>query len=403
MGCITACGNTVEETWQQVKSGASGIGLITQFDTEQFPVKIAGEVKNFAEEKYFEAKEARRLSKFIKYGCAASQQALEHSGIDIENSDLAKEIGVSVGVGIGSLESMENSSLALDKKGYRAVSPFFIPYTIANMAAGLVSIRHKLGGPNICPTTACTSGTHAIGEAFDYIRLGRAVGMVAGGAESAICGLGIAGFSVMKALCRDNENPQTASKPFDLNRSGFVMGEGAATLFLEDWEHAEKRGAKIYAEVVGYGMSGDGYHITSPAPEGEGAQRCMAAALKDAGINPGDLQYINAHGTSTKLNDLYETKAIKSVFKGHLDKLVVSSTKGATGHCLGAAGGVEAVLTVKALQEQLVPPTINYSTPDPECDLDYVPNESRKVNLEHAMSNSFGFGGTNGSIIFKKV
>ncbi len=402
MGCISGCGNTVDENWDAVVNAKSGVGLITQFDTTEYPVKIAAEVKNFDESKYFEAKEARRLTKFIKFGCVAAQQSLEDSGLDLTDEKLLKRVGVSVGVGIGSLLSMQNSSLSLDKRGYRAVSPFFIPYTIANMAAGLVSIRHKLGGPNICPTTACTSGTHGIGEAFDYIRLGRATAMVAGGAESAICELGIAGFAVMKALSRDNDNPLTASRPFDLNRSGFVMGEGAATLVLEDYEHAVARGAKIYAEVVGYGMSGDGYHITSPAPEGEGAQRCMQGALDDAGLKPNQIDYINAHGTSTKLNDLYESKAINAVFGDHAKKLAVSSTKGVTGHCLGAAGGVEAVFCVKALGDQVVPPTANYETPDPDCTLDYVPNKSKKLNINYAMSNSFGFGGTNGSIIFKK-
>jgi len=365
---------------------------------------VSPEVKNFEPEKYFAPKELKRVTRFIQFATAASFEAIQSSGLDPK--EIGARMGVAIGVGMGDIDLIASNTKSFMESGHKGVSPFFIPFTIANMAAGYVAQKYGLKGPNICPTTACTSGTHGVGEGYRSIKDGSADVMIAGGAEGVICPMGMVGFVALKALCSSkNDDPKAASRPFDADRSGFVMGEGSGVLVLEEWEHAKKRGAKIYAEVVGYGQSGDAYHITAPAPEGEGAARCMKAAIRSAGIKPEDIHYINAHGTSTKLNDKNETLAIKSVFGDHAKKkLAVSSTKGSTGHCLGAAGGIEAVFSVKALEEQKAPPTLNYQSKDEDCDLDYVgEGKARPMQIGYALSNSFGFGGTNGSLIFKKV
>jgi 3-oxoacyl-[acyl-carrier-protein] synthase II len=400
MGMLSPVGNTVAESWENVLAAKSGIGPITQFDPGRIQVKVAGEVKGFNPSAFMDAKEARRTTRFIQLAVAAAKEALDQAGVNEDTNKV--RFGVSIGVGMGGISwTCENTLISKEKDPSR-VSPFFIPYAIPNMAAGIVANAYGLKGPNICTTTACTSGTHGVGEAFLLIRSGMADGMIAGGAESAICELSVAAFANMKALCVDADAGEKSSRPFDENRSGFVMGEGAGFLVLEELEHAKKRGAKILAEMVGYGMSGDAYHITSPAPEGEGAQRCMKMALDMAEITPDKMNYINAHGTSTELNDLYETRAIEHVFGTHAKKVAVSSTKGVTGHLLGGAGGVEAVFTVKAIMDQVAPPTANLETPDPALTLDYVPLKARPMAIEYAMSNSFGFGGTNGSVLFKK-
>jgi len=400
MGMVSPVGNNAADSWHKAVAGESGIGPITQFDTSRINVKIAGEIKNFDPSHFMDAKDARRTTRFIQIAVAAAKEALGDAKID---QDTPKErLGASVGVGIGGIGLTFDTSIITNEKGPGRISPFFIPYTIPNMAAGIVANTYGLKGPNICTTTACTSGTHGVGEAFLLIKNGMADGMLAGGAESSICELAVAAFANMKALSTDNDSGAKASRPFDKNRSGFVMGEGAGFLFLEELEHAKKRGATIYAEMIGYGMSGDAYHITSPAPEGEGAQRCMRMALEMSEVRPDQVDYINAHGTSTELNDLYETKAINHVFGEHAKKLAVSSTKGVTGHLLGGAGGVEAVFTVKALVDQIAPPTANLEEVDPELNLDYVPLKARKMPIHFAMSNSFGFGGTNACILFKK-
>jgi len=402
LGIVSPIGNTVEQAWGNAVAGASGIRKISLFDPSNLHVQIAAEVKDFDASNALDAKELLRTSRFCQFAAVAAKSAMEDSGLDSENSD-TNLWGASVGVGLGALNDIEAAAINLEKRGPKKVSPFFLPYAIPNMAAGVVSKNHRLKGPNICTTTACSSGTHAIGEAFNLITQGAADVMVAGGAEAAISPLGITSFMNMKALSRSNDTPESASKPFDLNRNGFVMGEGCGLVVLEEYETAKKRGAKIYAEVVGYGMSGDAYHITAPAPEGEGAQRCMRSALKLAKIAPDQIDYINAHGTSTKLNDMYETAATRKVFGAHASSLSLSSTKGVTGHCLGAAGGIEGVLTALAVHHALVPPTANYSTPDPDCDLDYTPNQARERKIVYALSNSFGFGGTNATIIFKQI
>ena len=348
-----------------------------------------------------DAKEAGRAPLFLQFAAKAAQEAMKDSGLNSSNFN-PDRAGACVGVGIGSIEILEENHKALLEKGPRRVSAFLIPHMIANMASGLVSRLNNLKGPNMCTTTACASGTHGVGESLLYIQNNMADIMVCGGVESTITPTSIAGFANMKALSTNNEHPEEASRPFDLNRDGFVMGEGAGLLVLEELEHAKKRGAKIYAELVGYGMSGDAYHITSPAPEGEGAQRCMKMALSMGHIPLGEMDYINAHGTSTKLNDFYETRAIKGVFGDKAKSISISSTKGVTGHCLGAAGGIEAVFAVKAIDDQMVPPTAGLKTPDPECDLDYTPHESKRRTVRYAMSNSFGFGGTNATIAFKQ-
>ena len=401
LGMVSPVGLTVEESWKNILSGKTGVAKITRFDTESFAVQIAAELKNFSVGDAMEPKEAGRAPLFLQFAAKAAQEAILNSGLKPSNFN-PDRAGVCIGVGLGSLETIESNHKALLEKGSRRVSPFLIPHMIANMASGLVSRLHNFKGPNMCTTTACASGTHGIGDSFLYIQSNMADVMICGGSESVITPLAIAGFAVMKALSTNNEHPEEASRPFDLNRDGFVMGEGAGVLVLEELEHAKKRGATIYAEMVGFGMSGDAYHITSPAPEGEGAQRCMKLAMSMGHVPLNEMDYINAHGTSTKLNDLYETKAIKAVFGEHVSNVSISSTKGATGHCLGAAGGLEAVFAVKSIVDQVVPPTYGLKTQDPECDLNYTPGEAKPRTVRYAMSNSFGFGGTNAAIVFKK-
>ncbi len=401
IGVITPLGTGVEKTWQGLLEGRSGIRKITHFDASSFPVQIAGEVPDFDPRDYIEEKEIKKMDRFIHFALAASEMALKDSGLEINQSN-AERVGVIIGSGIGGLPMIEHYTKILNERGYRRISPFFIPMSIINLASGRVSIRFGAKGPNSAVVTACSSGSHAIGDAFKIIQRGDADAMIAGGSEAVISPLGIAGFTVMKALSRRNDEPEKASRPFDLERDGFVMAEGAGIIILEALDKALERGAKIYAEIVGYGMTGDAYHITSPSPDGEGAARCIKAALDDAGIGPEEVNYINAHGTSTKYNDELETMAIKTVFGEHAYKLAVSSTKSMTGHLLGAAGGVEAVISVLSIYNDVVPPTINLENPDPECDLDYVPNKKREMTVNYALSNSFGFGGTNACLLFKK-
>lgn len=401
LGLVTPLGIGVKETWEALLQGRSGVGKITLFDASSYPVQIAAEVKNFDPSQYIEPKEIKKMDRFIHFAIAATEMAMKDSGLKITPEN-APRVGVIIGSGMGGLPMIEHYHKTLLEKGHRRISPFFIPMIIINLAAGQVSIRYGAKGPNSSPCTACATGSHSIGDAFKIIQRGDADAMIAGGTEAVITPMGIAGFTAMKALSTRNDEPERASRPFDIDRDGFVMGEGAGILILEELGHALRRGAKVYAEIIGYGMSGDAYHITSPAPEGEGAARCMEAALRDAGIRPEDVQYINAHGTSTKYGDELETMAIKKVFGSHAYKLAVSSTKSMTGHLLGAAGGVEAVITVLSIYNNIVPPTINLEKPDPACDLDYVPNKARKVEVNCAISNSFGFGGTNACLIFKK-
>lgn len=401
LGMVSPVGLNVEDSWKNVVAGKTGVAKITRFDAETFAVQVAGEVKDFFVGDAMDAKEAGRAPLFLQYAAKAAQEAIRQSGLKPDNFS-ADRAGVCIGVGLGSLDTVETNHVALLEKGSRRVSPFMIPHMIANMASGLVSRLHNFRGPNMCTTTACASGTHSVGDSFLYIQSNMADIMVCGGAESVITPLAIAGFSVMKALSTNNEQPELASRPFDLKRDGFVMGEGAGILVLEELEHAKKRGATIYAEMVGVGMSGDAFHITSPAPEGEGAQRCMKMAMNMGQIPLNEMDYINAHGTSTKLNDLYETKAIKAVFGEHAVNVSISSTKGATGHCLGAAGGLEAIFAIKSLVDQVIPPTTGLQNPDPECDLNYTPGKAIPKTVRYAMSNSFGFGGTNASVAFKR-
>ncbi len=402
LGITSPLGTGLEKNLDALTAGRSGIGPITRFDATDFPVRFAGEVTDFPTDEFIDKKEARKMDLFIHYALGAAAMALADSGLEI-TEDNADRVGVVVGSGMGGLPAIEKYHDAMMAGGYRKISPFFIPMSIINLAAGQISIRHGAKGPNLAPVSACATGTHAIGDAFRMIQRGDADAVISGGTESTICPLGIGGFSVMKALSTRNEDPQAASRPFEKNRDGFVMGEGAGIVILEDYASAKQRGAKIYAEVAGYGLTGDAYHLTAPAPGGEGAARCMQMALDTAGVNPEDVSYINAHGTSTPFNDLYETMAIKSVFGDHADKLMISSTKSMTGHLLGAAGGVEAVFSLLAMDRGFVPPTINYVEPDPECSLDYVPNEARQASLEVILSNSLGFGGTNATILFRKV
>ncbi|MEJ2197904.1 MAG: beta-ketoacyl-ACP synthase II [Desulfuromonadales bacterium] len=402
LGITSPLGTGLEKNWDALTNGRSGIGPITHFDATDFPVKFAGEVRDLSLDDFIDKKEARKMDLFIHYALAAATMALEDSGLEI-NQDNAERVGVVVGSGMGGLPSIEKYHGAFLEGGYRKISPFFIPMSIINLAAGQISIKHGAKGPNIAPVSACATGTHAIGDAFRMIQRGDADAVISGGAESTVCPLGIGGFSVMKALSTRNEDPLAASRPFDKNRDGFVMGEGSGIVILEEYESAKKRGARIYGEVLGYGLTADAYHLTAPSPGGEGAARCMRMALDTAGLNPEDVDYINAHGTSTPFNDLYETMAIKSVFGDHARKLMISSTKSMTGHLLGAAGGVEAIFSLLAIARGVVPPTINYTEPDPECDLDYVPNEARQSDLKVAISNSLGFGGTNATILFRKV
>lgn len=401
LGLITPLGVGVEKSWTGLTQGRSGIGRITRFDASAFPTQIAGEVNGFNPEDYIEPKEVKKMDRFIHFGVAAASMAMEDSGLKIDDGN-APRVGVFVGAGMGGLPAIEHYHKILLEKGPRRITPFFIPMLIINLAAGQISIKFRAKGPNSAVATACATGSHAIGDAFKVIQRGDADAMIAGGTESVITMMGIGGFNAMKALSTRNNEPEKASRPFDRDRDGFVMGEGAGIVILEELSQAMHRGARIYAEIVGYGLSGDAYHITAPAPEGEGAARCMAMALKDGGVEPGQVGYINAHGTSTKYGDEIETAAVKTVFGEHARDLAISSTKSMTGHLLGAAGGVEAVVSVKTVYEGLIPPTINLDNPDPECDLDYVPHKARKADIRCALSNSFGFGGTNACLLFKK-
>lgn len=402
VGVVSPLGTGNEANWDALVHGRSGIGPITRFDASDLSVRIAGEVKDFNPETFIDKKEIKKMDLFIQYSLAAAHFAMEDSGLVIDESN-AERVGVLVGAGLGGLPTIEKYHSAMLEGGYRKISPFFIPMLIINLAPGHISIKYGAKGPNVSSVSACATGTHSIGDAYHMIKRGDADAMIAGGTESTVTPLGIGGFAVMKALSDRNDDPTGASRPFEKNRDGFVMGEGAGILILEEYESARKRGARIYAEVVGYGMSGDAYHLTTPAPGGEGAARCIKMALNGAGVNPEQVDYINAHGTSTPYNDLYETMAIKSVFGDHAYKLAVSSTKSMTGHLLGAAGGIEAVYSVMSLAKGVLPPTINYQEPDPECDLDYVPNTARDRQITYAMSNNFGFGGTNASLLFKKI
>ena len=400
LGAITPVGNNVNEFWDGIVNGKCGIDQITLFDTENFKVKLAGEVKNFNVEDHFDRREAKRLDRFSHFAIVAARELMKDSKLDVNSIDPTR-FGVAVSSGIGGLQTIENNAQTLFEKGPDRISPMYIPMAINNMAAGNIAIEVGAKGESFCMTTACASATHTIGECFRIIKHGYQDVMIAGGTEASITPTGIAGFTNIKALSQQQDKTR-ASIPFDKERSGFVMGEGAGIILLEELEHAKKRGAKIYAEIVGYGATSDAYHITSPAPDGEGGARAMINAMKDAGVNPEDVTYINAHGTATPLNDKYETMAVKTAFGEASKKVMVSSTKGHTGHLLGAAGGVEAVACIKAIETGIVPPTIGYKVKDEECDLDIVPNVARKANVKYAMSNSLGFGGHNSSILFKK-
>ncbi|OMC81733.1 beta-ketoacyl-ACP synthase II [Viridibacillus sp. FSL H8-0123] len=400
MGAVTPLGNDVETTWKAVKEGKSGVGPLTRIDAEQFPAKVAAEVKDFNIEAYIPRKEARKMDRFTHYALAASIMAVKDAGLEI-TPEVGLRTGVWIGSGIGGMETYEQQFRNFLEKGQRRVSPFFVPMMIPDMAAGQVSIHFGAKAINSCSVTACASGTNSIGDAFKVIERGDADVMITGGAEAPITNMAVAGFCSNTALTL-NQDPQTASRPFDANRDGFVIGEGSGIVILEEYEHAVKRGAKIYGEVVGYGSTGDAHHITAPAPEGEGAARAMKQAIDDAGIDATEIGYINAHGTSTPYNDLFETKAVKTVFGEHAYKLAMSSTKSMTGHLLGAAGGIEAIFSVLALKEGILPPTMNLETADPECDLDYVANGAREKEITYALSNSLGFGGHNASLLFKK-
>jgi len=397
---VSPLGTGVQNNWEAACAGQSGIGPITKFDVADFPCQIAGEVKGFNSEDFMDKQQIRRFDVFIHYAVASARMAMEDSGLKIREAN-AHRVGCITGSGLGGLAMLEHYHQVLLEKGPRKISPFFIPGMIANMAPGQIAIEFGVKGPNLSIETACAASAHAVGEAFRLIREGIADAMITGGAEAVVTPLALGGFCSMRALSTRNDSPQKASRPFDLDRDGFVMGEGAGILVLETLEDALERGANIYAEVVGYGLSGDAYHVSAPDPEGEGAISCMKMALDYAGLKPDDVDYINAHGTSTKLNDASECKAIKAVFGAHAQKLAVSSTKSMTGHLLGGAGGVEAIFTVLAVKHGLIPPTINYETVDPECDLDCVPNVARKAKIRAAMSNSFGFGGTNASLLFR--
>ncbi len=402
LGAVTPVGLTVPETWKNIVSGKSGIRPITSFDVSAFPVRFGGSVENFDITEYVSKKEARKMDTFIHYGVAAGAQAIRDAGLEVDDTN-AERIGVSMGAGIGGLPGIEKNYHAYLNGGPRKISPFFVPSNIINMISGNLSIMFGLKGPNMAMVTACSTGTHSIGEAARIIAYGDADAMLAGGAEMATTHTGLGGFAAAKALSTRNDDPQTASRPWDLERDGFVLGDGAGVLVLEEYEYARARGASIYAEVVGYGMSGDAYHMTQPSPNGEGAARCMRNALRDAGLNPEDVDYINAHGTSTPAGDLAEVSAIRTAMGEHANHVAVSSTKSMTGHLLGAAGGIEALFSVLAIRDQVAPPTINQFTPDPACDLDFVPNEARDMKVDVAISNSFGFGGTNGTLVFSKL
>ena len=402
LGLVTPLGTGVEKNWEALIAGRSGIRSIDRFpNVEAFASRIAGQVPDFRAEDFIEPKEIRKMDLFIQYSVAAGAMAVEDSGLKIDPQE-AEGVGVIVGVGLCGIDTIEATERSYLDGGPRKISPFFIPKVISNLAPGQIAIRHGAKGVNWTPTSACASGTHALGEAFHLIRRGLQDAVIAGGAESAITPLGVGGFSAMKALSTRNDEPERASRPFDKQRDGFIIAEGSGILILEERERATKRGAKIYAEVIGYGANSDAHHMTMPAPEGEGAARCMRLALKDAGIAPSDVDYINAHGTSTEYNDANETQAIKKIFGEHAFKVAVSSTKSMTGHLLGAAGAIEGVFSVLALHHGMIPPTINYDNPDPECDLDYTPNHARKADIRVVLSNSFGFGGTNACVIFRR-
>jgi 3-oxoacyl-[acyl-carrier-protein] synthase II len=400
LGVVTAVGQDVESFWNNITAGKSGVGMIENFDVTEYPTRIAAEIKDFNLDKYVDKKEARRMDRFVQFAVAASIDALKDANLNIKEDTDPERVGVSVGSGIGGLGTWEEQHKILLEKGPKRVSPFFIPMMIANMGSGQISMITGAKGPNTTTVTACATGTHSIGDSFKMIMRGDADVMICGGAEATISPTGVAGFCALRAMSTRNEEPTKASRPFDVDRDGFVMGEGAGVLILESLEHAQKRGAQIYAEVIGYGMSGDAYHMTDPDPDG--AARCMVKAIKDAGIAPEEVDYVNAHGTSTPVGDRSETTALKKAFGDHAYKLAVSSTKSMTGHLLGAAGGVEAVICGLTIKHGLIPPTINLDNQDPECDLDYVPNTARKAEVNIAMSNSFGFGGHNATIILKK-
>ncbi|UOE56771.1 beta-ketoacyl-ACP synthase II [Cytobacillus oceanisediminis] len=400
IGAVTPLGNNTETTWNNIKSGVSGVGPLTRLNADEYPAKVAAEVKDFNPEEYIDKKDARKMDRFTHYAVASSFMAVKDANLQITDEN-AHRIGVWIGSGIGGMETFENQYETFMKRGYRRVSPFFVPMMIPDMATGQVSIYLGAKGFNSCTVTACATGTNSIGDAFKVIQRGDADAMISGGAEAPITKMSVAGFCANTALST-NPDPKTASRPFDQNRDGFVIGEGAGIVVLEELEHALARGAKIYAEIVGYGATGDAYHITAPAPGGEGGARAMKMAIEDGGLKPEDIDYINAHGTSTDYNDKFETLAIKEVFGEHAYKLAVSSTKSMTGHLLGAAGGIEAIFTVLAMKEGILPPTINLENPDPECDLDYVPNKAREKEIKAAMSNSLGFGGHNATIVFKR-
>lgn len=402
LGIICPVGLSIDTAWSNILAGNSGIRPITAFDVKDFPVRFGGTIENFEVTDYVSKKDSRKMDTFIHYGVAAGTQAIRDAGLEITD-DNAERIGVSVGSGIGGLPGIEKNYAAYLKGGPRKISPFFVPANIINMISGNLSIMFGLKGPNIAMVTACTTGTHSIGEAARIINYGDADVMLAGGAEMATTHTGLGGFAAAKALSTRNDDPQAASRPWDRDRDGFVLGDGAGVMVLEEYQHAKARGARIYAEVKGYGMSGDAYHMTQPSISGEGAARCMRSALRDAGLNADQVDYVNAHGTSTPAGDVAEVSAIKSALGDHAYKTAVSSTKSMTGHLLGAAGGIEAIFSVLALRDQVAPPTINQFTPDPECDLDFVPGQAREMRIQVAMSNSFGFGGTNGSLVFTRL
>ncbi len=403
LGTVNPCGHDVPQTWDAITAGRSGIGRITNFDVTDWPVQIAGEVRDWDPATVLDRRSTKRMDRFMQYAAAASFEAVEDAGLDISGDGLGDRAGVFVGTGIGGLAEIVKGANNFEAESYRGLTPFFIPRALTNLAAGQVAMKIGARGPSLCISTACATGNHSIGEAWRTIRAGDADLIVAGGAEAAVLPVGIAGFMVMKALSTRNDDPGTASRPFDKDRDGFVMGEGAGVVVLEALEHAQARGARIYCELVGYALTNDAFHITQPPPGHAGAVRCMQSALKCAGLSPEDVGYINAHGTSTPQNDIHETQAIKTVFGDHAMKLAVSSTKSMTGHLLGAAGGLEAVLTAKALTTGLIPPTATLQTPDEGCDLDYVPGVARETQVDAALSNAFGFGGTNASLVFQRL
>jgi len=401
IGAISPVGLTAKDNWTSLMEGKSGIGPITLFDASKYTSRIAGEVSDYKAENYFQVKDLKKMDRFIQFAMVAGDEAVKASGLDMEKEN-GDRMGAIIGVGIGGLGEIQAQHKEILEKGPRRVSPFFIPMVIGNLAAGHLSIKYGLKGPNICITTACSSSAHAVGESFRLIQRGDQDVMLAGGAEAVVCELGVAGFCALRALSQNNEEPQKASRPFDKDRDGFVMGEGAAVMVLEEYEHAKKRGAPILAELTGYALNSDANHITQPSPNGEGGAHCMSLALKDAKLNKDQIDYVNAHGTSTPIGDIMETIALKTVFGDWAYKFAVSSTKSMTGHLLGAAGALEAMYCVQALQHGVIPPTINLDSPSPECDLNYVPHEPQQRKLRHALSNSFGFGGTNASLIFSR-